>query len=62
MAAPLVESIRFGQLQITKLLLENGADPYIKEVLEGETALLVAKKNDRQDAIALLNNYFDKSI
>lgn len=57
MAAPLVEAIRFGHLDIAKLLLENGADPSIKEVLEGDTALAVAKMKKNNAAIELLKQY-----
>ncbi len=57
MASPLVESIRFDHLEITKLLLENGASPLIKEVMGGDTPLLVAKNRNNQKVIDLLNNY-----
>lgn len=60
MAAPLVESIRFNELEIAKLLLEKGADPKIVEVLEKETAFSVAKDRNNQEAIALLNTYLDQ--
>ncbi len=61
MASPLIESIRFNHLEITKLLLENGANPRIIEVSERETPLLVAQKLNNQKAIELLNLYFSKS-
>ena len=57
MAAPLVESIRFGELEIARLLLDNGANPNIVEVLEKETAFSVAQDRNDQKAIALLNEY-----
>ncbi|GAA3624433.1 ankyrin repeat domain-containing protein [Flavivirga jejuensis] len=60
MALPLVESIRYNHLKITKLLLENGGNPSIKEVMEGETPMLVAKKLNNQKAIDLLNFYINK--
>ena len=49
LAAPLVESIRFNQLKIAKLLLDNGAKPDIKEIWGAETPLSVAieKKNQK---------------
>lgn len=59
MASPLVESIRYDNLTIAKLLLENGANPIVKEVLEGETAFSVAKDRNNQAAIDLLNAYVD---
>ncbi len=57
LAAPLVESIRFNQLEIAKLLLENGATPTIKEVWGKETPLSVAKASKNKKAIKLLNTY-----
>lgn len=57
MAAPLAESIRFNHLDIAKMLLENGANPQIVEVLEGETPLSVAQDRNNQNAINLLNAY-----
>lgn len=57
MAAALVESIRFNHLEITKLLLENGSNPKIVEVLEGETPMSVAMMKKNHQAIELLNEY-----
>lgn len=57
MAAPLVESIRFNHLDIAKLLLENGANPNIKEDYEGDTSLSVAQAKNNQEAIDLLHRY-----
>lgn len=59
LAAPLVESVRFGQNKITRLLLESGADPNIKEVMGGETALLIARNLKNEEAIELLSLYND---
>lgn len=59
MAAALVESIRFNNLDITKLLLENGADPNIKEILEEETPMSIAKARKNVAAIKLLEEYID---
>ncbi len=59
MASPLVESIRYNHLEITKLILENGGDPEIVEMMEGETPLLVAKNRNNQAAIELLNTYLN---
>ena len=61
MAAALVESIRFNQLDIAKLLLDNGADPNIKEVWAGETPLSVAIATNNQEAIQLLNEYINQA-
>jgi ankyrin repeat protein len=57
MALPLVESIRYNHLEITKLLLGKGANPTLKEIAEGETALLVAEKNKNKKAIELIESY-----
>ena len=61
MAAALVESIRFNHLDITKLLLEYGADPEIEEILEIATPMSVAKEKKNTKAIDLLKMYIDKS-
>jgi len=57
MASALVESIRYGNLEITKLLLENGASPDIKEVMGGKTPLIVAKEKNNSAAIDLIESY-----
>ena len=59
MALPLVESIRFNHLDIAKLLLENGADPQLKEDWEKVTALSLALAADNQEAILLLRSYIE---
>ena len=60
MAAALVESVRFNHMAIAKLLLENGADPLIKEVLGGDTPMDVAKAKQNDEAMSLLKLYIDK--
>ncbi|MFT5599864.1 MAG: ankyrin repeat protein [Flavobacteriales bacterium] len=57
MASILVESIRFGHIDIMKLLLENGCDPKVKEMLGGDTPLSVAIEKKNQQAIDMLNSY-----
>lgn len=57
MASALVESIRFNHLAISKLILDNGGDPKIKEVWGGDTPLSVAKEKGNQRAITLLSEY-----
>ncbi len=57
MASVLVESIRFNHINITKLLLENGADPLIEEVMGGDTPLKVAKMKKNIEAIELLHSF-----
>lgn len=61
MASPLIESIRFNQLNVTKLLLEKGADPKIIEDMEGDTPLSVAQTKKNQEAIDLINSYIKKN-
>lgn len=50
----LIQSTRFGQLDIVKLLLKNGADTKLKDK-EGQTALDIAKKSQNQEAVQLLS-------
>lgn len=57
LALPLVESIRFNHLEITKLLLEKGANPHLKEFWGGETALSMAQAAKNKEAIELLEGY-----
>ncbi len=57
LASPLVESIRYGHLEIAKLLLENGANPEIKEVFGGDTPLSVAKALGNKEATKLIQGY-----
>lgn len=60
MASPLVESIRFGNLEIAKLLLENGANPQIKEVWGKATPLSVAGEQNNQEASELISSYINQ--
>ncbi len=60
MALPLVESIRFNHLEITKLLLEKGADPNLKEFWGGASPTSVAEANKNKEAIELLLDYIKK--
>lgn len=59
MASPLVESIRFGHLAVSKLLLDKGADPNAKEVMGGDTALSVAQSKKNDEAIQLIKTYLN---
>ena len=61
LAAPLVESIRYNHLHITKLLLEKGADPHIKEVWGGDTPLSVAKLTNNKKAVQLLHDFMNST-
>ncbi len=60
MAAPLIESFRFDHFEITKLLLENGADPEIKEAMGGESAMEIAELLNKSEAIQILNEYITR--
>lgn len=57
MTGPLIESIRFGNLSIAKLLLEHGADPTIKEGFGTDTPLSIATAANNKASIHLLNQY-----
>lgn len=61
LASPLVESIRYNHLDIAKLLLENGANPHIKEVWGGDTPFSVAKLTGNQEAVKLLHLFMKES-
>lgn len=54
LTTPLIESIRFGNLEIAQLLLEHKADPNIEEGFSKETAMSVAKASRNKRAITLL--------
>lgn len=57
MALPIAESIRYNNLEITKLLLENGASLSTIEIESGVTALETAKRKNNQKAINLLGEF-----
>jgi len=57
MASPLIESIRFNEIEIMRLLLNNGANPQIKEYMEGVTPMEVAQKANNTKAIKILNQF-----
>lgn len=57
---PLLESIRFGHLDIAAFLLENGVDPLVKEVWdEKSTPLSIAIMTQNKEAVLLLQKYID---
>jgi len=60
MALPLAESIRYNRAEITKLLLEAGANPTIIEMETGVTVLELAKRKGDQVLINLLEAYSDR--
>ena len=57
MALPLSESIRYGHIEITKLLLSNGANPKLREMESGITSLVLAQKLSKQTVIDLIMQY-----
>jgi len=60
MALPLAESIRYNHLEMSKLLLSNGAKPLIREMESGGNCLVLAKKMKNQIAVDLLKEFSDK--
>ncbi|MFK7952394.1 MAG: ankyrin repeat domain-containing protein [Ekhidna sp.] len=53
MTNPLIEATKMGNLEIAKLLLENGADPEIVSQI-GESAIKIAKESQNKEVITLL--------
>lgn len=62
MALPLAESIRYNNIEITELLLQNGANPAIIEMESGITTLAIAKGMKIQKFIDLLNNFNEMKV
>ncbi len=60
MCTPLIESIQYEQFEVTKYLLENGADPKIKEDFGTHTPLSMAKFKHNQKLITLVEAYLAK--
>jgi ankyrin repeat protein len=57
---PLLESIRFGHLEIAAFLLENGANPVIEEIWdEKSTPLSIAIMTKNKAAVTLLGKYIE---
>lgn len=54
LTTPLIEAARLGQVEAVKLLLARGADPSIKAVMGGETAMSVAKAYRKKEVVAVL--------
>lgn len=57
--SPLIESIRLGNNEIARFLLENGADPSLKEDFGPETPLSMAISRGNVEMIAVLTGYLD---
>lgn len=56
----LIEASQYGQAEVVAYLLENGADPDIKSVFGGDTAISVAKAFKKKNVIKVLENHFRK--
>ncbi|HAP70314.1 MAG TPA: ankyrin repeat domain-containing protein [Flavobacteriales bacterium] len=54
LTTPLIEAATFGHKDIVEFLLENGADPKIKEGFSSDTALMMAKQNGHNEIVKLL--------
>ncbi len=54
MTNPLFESIRCGHVEMTALLLENGASPEVKEMHSDKIPLSVAKEIGKQEILDLI--------
>lgn len=59
MALPLSESIRYDHLEITKLLLNNGAQPLIIEMESMITSHALAIKMGNKKAIELIEKFIN---
>ncbi|MEL6672481.1 MAG: ankyrin repeat domain-containing protein [Bacteroidota bacterium] len=57
LTSPLIETVRGGHVEVAEFLLKNGADPHVKAVWGGETALDVAKIYRHKKLVKLLQAY-----
>ncbi|TAE47766.1 MAG: ankyrin repeat domain-containing protein [Cytophagales bacterium] len=57
LTSPLIESIRFQYLEMTKYLLDNGAKPDLKEAESNKTPLEIAKLLGYDNLYKLLQQY-----
>jgi len=62
MCTPLIESIQHQQFEVAKYLLENGADPSIKEDFGPHTPLSMAKFSKSQKMITLVEAHLAKQL
>lgn len=54
MTTPLIEAVIHEEVQIVKLLLENGADPKLRAGYDGESPMAVAKSVRNPEIIGAL--------
>lgn len=57
LTTPLVEALKNGHLDVAKTLLENGANPLIKEIMSKKSPMSIAQEQKNLTAIRLLNSY-----
>ena len=55
--APLHESIRYGHLEVSQMLLEHGANPNLPEGYSDLTPLKIAQASGDAEAIELLEKF-----
>lgn len=60
LTSPLMECIRQNNLEIADYLLQNGADPHLKEAFGTATAFSIAKSLNNKEAMTLLSTYANK--
>ena len=51
---PLMQAAHSGSVDSVRILIENGADPNVKEKANGQTALMFASASDRVEVVKLL--------
>ncbi|MEM7374960.1 MAG: ankyrin repeat domain-containing protein [Bacteroidota bacterium] len=61
LTSALIESVRLGNQEMMEFLLEKGADPTIREVFGGMTALDVAKVMKRKEMARYLKQLMKQS-
>ena len=49
-----MQAAHSGSTDAVRILIENGADPNVKETANGQTALMFAAAADRVDVVKLL--------
>lgn len=54
---PLIEAVRFEQLEIVRYLLENGAQAEVKEVWSGERLLRIAQITGNKMILSLIKKH-----
>lgn len=52
---PLMAAVKFGRVEMVRLLVENGSDPMPKNA-DGETALQLARDQDNKEIVAILES------